>query len=333
MASTLDEILREHRRRLIQRERAAFRRMLEEYRRLKASLDRQLEEIAAVIIAARSRGEVVTELWLARQTRILDLLEQVNREIVRYGGRVTGIVTGEQAAAINIAADQTRDVIRVIAGKRPEMVGATFSPRVVETAVGMMGDGSPMWSYFAENFAPAVVRKIRDEIVEAAALGTDFRTLARRLKSAGDITRYRSLAMARTEVNRVRRSATLEQYRESGVVTGWEWAASKSSRTCPACLALDGRIFKLDDEFPQHINCRCTLLPVIDGVETPPRTLGRDWFDRQPYEVKEQILGKLAAESYARGEFKLEDAVGWATSKEFGKRVYTKKLADILKGS
>lgn len=331
MPSAIDETLRRHRRRLIERERAAFRAMLAEYRRLQRELRVSLTEAARIIADARRDGKVISPAWISRQQRLTALLDQVNREVLRYGGRVADIVTAEQAAMLPIAAEQTRELLTLVT--RAGVPGSQLTPRAVETAVGMLGDGSPLWSYFEKTFAPAVARRLRDEIVSAAAFGTDFRTIARRLTEAGDITRYRALAMARTEVNRVRRAATLEQYRESGVVSGWEWVAAKSERTCPACLAMDGRIFSLDDEFPQHINCRCTMIPVIEGVERRPRTLGRDWFEEQPDEVKERMLGKQAFESYKRGEFTLDDVVGWATSKEFGKRIYTKKLADILMSS
>jgi hypothetical protein len=36
------------------------------------------------------------------------------------------------------------------------------------------------------------------------------------------------------------------------------------------------------------------MIPVIDGVQRPPRQLGSDWFDDQSDEVKAQILGKEA---------------------------------------
>lgn len=327
--SVLDELLKRHRKRIIEREEAAFRELLSVYSELQRDLNSQYKQIQKMIEDARAAGEEISPSWAVRSRRLRSLIDQVKTQVERFGGRVTGIVSREQEAAITIAANQTRDVLSVVSGQ-PSVAGSLLPPRVVENAVGMMGDGSPMISYFEKTFAPAVAEKLRSEIIKASALGTDFNTIARRLMAAGDITRYRALAMARTEVNRVRRATTLEIYRENPNIIGWEWVAAKSERTCPVCLALDGKVFDVKDPFPQHINCRCTMIPVIRGVERPPRTLGAEWFARQPDEIKEKILGVDAAGAYARGEVELKDFVGYATSKEFGKRVYTRKLADAL---
>jgi len=155
--------------------------------------------------------------------------------------------------------------------------------------------------------------------------------ISNRLLQTGQITRTRALATARTEVNRVRRETTRQMYQaNSDVITGWEWVASKSARTCPACLALDGRVFDLDEVFPQHVNCRCTMIPVIDGIQRPPRQLGSDWFDQQSDEIKETIIGKDGVAAYNEGLVGLKDFVGWRNDKRFGKSVYTKPLSQVL---
>lgn len=329
--SVLDDLLKEHRKRIIEREEATFREMLAVYRELQADLNKQYKEIERAIAEAAAEGVEVSRSWALRSRRLRALLAQVEEQIVRFGGRVTARVAAEQRAAITIAANHAREAINVVSPGTPIQLGSTLSPRTIETAVGMMGDGSPMLAYFEKLMAPAVAEKLRSEIIKAVATGTDFNTIARRLRQAGDITRHRALTMARTEVNRVRRATTLDIYRDNkDVIEGWEWVAAKSPRTCPVCLALDGTVYKLNVPFPQHINCRCTLIPVIKGVPRPKRETGAEWFDRQPDAVKEMILGKEAAAAYMRGEVELKAFVGYATSKGFGKRVYTRSLADVL---
>jgi SPP1 gp7 family putative phage head morphogenesis protein len=329
--SALDDLLKAHRKRIIDREEAAFREMLAVYRSLRQDLNKQYKAIEKEIMDAQAAGVEISPSWLSRSRRLKAMLAQVQAEIVRFGGRVTNIVSREQKEAINIAVDHAREVIELTSPGTPINLGSTLNARAVENAVGMMGDGSPMTAYFEKTFAPAVAEALRSEIVKAAALGTDFNTIARRLVKTGDITRSRALTMARTEVNRVRRATTLQLYRENDdVFEGWEWVAAKGPRTCPVCLALDGRIFKLKDEFPQHINCRCTLIPVIIGVMRPPRELGAEWFDRQPDDVKENILGVDGLAAYKEGLVQLKDFVGYATSKEFGRRVYTRPLIQVL---
>ena len=133
------------------------------------------------------------------------------------------------------------------------------------------------------------------------------------------------------EVNRVRRETSRMVYKENDdIISGWEWVASKSSRTCPLCLAMDGRTFPLDEPFPQHINCRCTMIAVIIDLPRRPRTLGKDWFETQDDATKETILGKEAFLAYQQNGLTLNDFVAFRNDKRFGKSVTRKPLAKIL---
>lgn len=329
--SALDDVLKKHRRRVIEREEATFRQLLREYEAIQTELERQIRALEKKAAEAKAAGRDISPSWLFRERRLETLLDQVKNEIIRFGGKAAPIVAREQREAIEVAYSQTRDVLESISPGRAFDLGSMLNTRGVENAVGIMGDGSPILKYFEENLAPAVAARLKKEVIEGVTLGTPFSTIADRLMQAGDITRQRALAMARTEVTRVRNATKLQIYRENAdVLTGWEWAAAKSVRTCPVCLALDGRIFKLDQPFPQHVNCRCTVIPVVDGVERRARTLGADWFSGLDETDQNTILGENAADAYRRGEIELKDLIGWKTSKEFGKRVYTRPLSSVM---
>lgn len=331
--SVLDDLLKKHRKRIVDREAQAFRELLDAYERVRRELRRQILALQKKVKDAKAAGEEISPAWFLQQNRLNQLTDQVKMQIERFGGTAARITTREQRAAVEIALSQAKETIAVVSGQSSVAggIGSMINPRVIENAVGMMGDGSPILEYYAKNLAPRVVEMIRSEVIQAAAIGTDFRTIANRLIKTGDITRQRALTAARTEVNRVRRETTRQYFEDnSDIITGWEWVASKSSRTCAVCLAMDGTIHKTSEFFPQHVNCRCTLIAVIAGVERPPRTIGSEWFERQPDDVREKVLGKEAAEAYSRGEVELKDFVGWRNSKEFGRSVYTRKLSDVL---
>lgn len=335
--SALDEVLKKHRQRIIDREERAVRELLDAYAVIERELRRSIADLARKIAEAKAAGVEISPTWLQRERRLAILVDQVKDQIARFGSTATAVTMREQRAAIEIALRQTNETFALLTGidpSSPNALGTQLNPRFIEDAVGMMGDGSPIIEYYRQTLAPKVAEAIRVEVIKGVATGTDFRTIADRLLRTGQITKSRALATARTEVNRVRRETTRAIYQDnSDIVSGWEWVASKSRRTCPACLAQDGKVYRLDDEFPQHINCRCTLIPVIIGLPRRPRTLGRDWFDQQPIAIKEEILGKEAADAYVRGEVGLGDFVGWATDKFFGNCVYTRKLSDALRHS
>lgn len=97
----------------------------------------------------------------------------------------------------------------------------------------------------------------------------------------------RAEMIARTESLKASNSASVEAYRQSGVVKAKEWLAERDARTCPFCLKQDGKFTDLNKNFfeegdtiteggqtltiqftnvgepPLHVDCRCTTIPVI----------------------------------------------------------------------
>jgi SPP1 gp7 family putative phage head morphogenesis protein len=81
----------------------------------------------------------------------------------------------------------------------------------------------------------------------------------------------RSETLARTEVIRAHHIATIQEYRNWGVmgikVLG-EWQTAGDDRVCPICAALQGKVYTLDQiegMIPQHPNCRCLALPLLQS--------------------------------------------------------------------
>lgn len=103
-----------------------------------------------------------------------------------------------------------------------------------------------------------------------------------------DMKVYRSERIARTETLRASNFAAQETYKESGVVKKKRWLTALDDRTCEWCGPMNGKIIGLDDTFfdkgdtfrgreggeldlsyddtdfpPLHVNCRCTVIPII----------------------------------------------------------------------
>jgi SPP1 gp7 family putative phage head morphogenesis protein len=111
----------------------------------------------------------------------------------------------------------------------------------------------------------------------------------------------KALTIARTEQLRVYRAASQEQYRASGVVTGYRRLSAHDDRVCAGCLAADGEELSSDVDFEAHPNCRCTLVPICAGVEPPQWTAGGDWFEEQDEETQRNILGPGRYELWQNG--------------------------------
>lgn len=146
---------------------------------------------------------------------------------------------------------------------------------------------------------------ILDQLAEGYKLGEDTATLSKRVKSVYDeASDSRAKMVARTEVLRANNFATIESYKQSGVVKKKEWLTAFDERTCPECEALDGKQVGLEVTFksslgavqepPLHPQCRCTTIPVMEekGNTKYERKITPDTLNKM-IEKKIELLSKL----------------------------------------
>lgn len=133
--------------------------------------------------------------------------------------------------------------------------------------------------------AKAGYDKIGTALADAIASGSSPTQAAKLItEKIGDPAR--ALTIAITEQNRAMSVAARFFYEESGVERV-EWNAVQP---CDICAPNDGQVVNLgqafnsgDTEPPAHPNCRCALLPVIEGMIDDP-SLGQDYLDSLAYD-------------------------------------------------
>lgn len=331
--SALEEFLATHRKRIISGEKKTFRQMASAYELISEELNDSINQLQRKIERAKAKGETINRNWLNRQKRLEVLLEQSQDQIERFGNTASRIISTEQSNSIRLGIEYAQESLRLRADTVIRDAGF-FNPKIstqaVENAVGFMGNGTPLKKYFAEQLAPAVAKRIKQEVIKGVALRKNFNSIAKNLRDAGGITRQRALTTARTEVLRVYRETTRQIYEEnSDIVTEWEWAAAKSARTCVLCLAMDGKRFPVSELMPNHVNDRCVMLPVT-RLSRPRKNIGSNWFEKQDDKTKRKILGKEGFTAYRSGDVALDDFVAFKQHKLFGKSVARKPLAQVL---
>jgi hypothetical protein len=97
---------------------------------------------------------------------------------------------------------------------------------------------------------------------------------------------------------------------------GYQWIAALDNDTCLVCANLDNKIFdrlpNMDgegtappDEPPLHHNCRCIMVPVLEGMRDDPSQTAlnyKDWFNEQDKETQLDILGPARYKEYVNGK-------------------------------
>ncbi len=128
---------------------------------------------------------------------------------------------------------------------------------------------------WAEARAAELVKDIsevtRDRVRETVRAGLDAGRsndeIAAELEESPWFSPKRALRVARTETAMADVAGNVMGWRASGIVSGREWMTSQED-PCERCAALEGEIVGIEEEFPEgdppiHVNCECTLLPVL----------------------------------------------------------------------
>lgn len=113
-------------------------------------------------------------------------------------------------------------------------------------------------------------RMMKDTIVQALEEGWSNDQLATELADGYEFSDERAMTIARTETAYADVEGNLAGYEASGVVDSKEWIAAQDEY-CDLCEALNGKVVKLHESFPDgggdgpplHPNCRCDVLPVL----------------------------------------------------------------------
>lgn len=327
------DIAQQFRASLISRDQAAAKQLIKAYGQVWISLQKRLKLLTDKIEEARASGEVVNPAWLRQQERFIELLKQVNLEVGRFAEFAGRRITAAQRAEITRAIRDAETLAKTAIAKSG--VSGTFNRLpvgAVEMLAGALSEGSPVMNRLRQ-LAPKARETVKDALMQAVAQGLNPRQTAKEMRNAlgGNLTR--ALTIARTEQTRAYREASRTTYQQnSDVVSGWQWTASKSSRTCLNCLSRDGKIWPLEKPLPAHPNCRCVMVPVLIDHPLPKRQTGAQWFESQPAETKRAMMGNRAFELYRQGKIKLSDFEGEKETPEWGLTTFQRSLVQIERG-
>jgi len=202
-------------------------------------------DIAALAYEMQRRidaGEVVTQqiIWKTERYKIIkgklaDELKVYNRDAA------TPIITSAQRENAWMGVQAAREAIAAgyTAGNVPYF--PVLSRDQVETMAGLLGNGSPL-STLLKNDYPDALQGLSDALVNGMARGLGASQTAAAMADGMGMGLERAMLISRTEMNRAYRAASVQQYRESRVVSGFKRLVKKST-ACMACLMLDGQKF------------------------------------------------------------------------------------------
>ena len=302
-------VMREFKAGLLARERGQMEEMAREWVRLEDALDAAIADMARQLDDERRAGRAISQSKLYRMERYKTLLAQVRSEFQQYTGYADRLITNGQEQIGQLGIRHATDAINAsVPG-----VGVYFDRLPVEAiqnmvGVGMAGNGSPLRALLEETWGTAV-NGLTDALIRSTALGRNPRDTAREMKKGLSQGLNRMLNIARTEQLRVYREAARQQYKTSGVVSGFQRLATHDDRVCAACLMAEGEEYGLDEVLRAHPSGRCTMIPMVDGMPKIQFEAGPEWFRKQPDTTQQSILGAKKWDAWKDGKFELHQLV------------------------
>ena len=347
MTGRIQAVTAKYREQLLQREAKAEQALNTAHKNTLAVIQPHLDTLYRQIAEKQSAGESVPVSWLYEGKRLETTKQLISGQVNHYAALAQmtvgqlqhqGIALGTQLAQAQLEASV------------PMTVNWSFgdpSPAAIANMVGVTGDGSPLADLF-DKFGTEAAQAAANALIQGVTLGSNPRTIAPLIEEALEVSRWRALTIARTEMLRSYRSAALENYKaNSDVVSKWRWTCAKSDRTCAACLAMDGTLHDLDEDMGTHPNCRCVQAPVAKGWDDILGPLGidtsgiedarldiqsgEDWFNEQDEGTQRRILGNAGYKAWSENDgVTLKDFVGKSSNPDWGDSIYQRSAKQVL---
>lgn len=324
--------IREFQVRIAAQEDAEFEEMAQRWLEIERTMETEINALAVEIEGMRQKGKPPTQGQIRQMERLQNLLAQTEDEIGRFGQEVAERIGREQSALAEQGWQDARTALQA-AGADPALLAEfdRLPVAAVENMVGLTGDGSPLATYLQEMWPKAAAGMVR-LLLQGVAEGWNPTRTAKAMRDGLGIGLQSALNTARTEQLRVYREATRAAYEQSGFVTRYKRIASKSLRTCIACLVADGRIYETRSAFEEHNQGRCNLVPIIDGMDEPTWESGLEWFGQQSAADQQTILGAEYYKALKAGSFTLDQLATRHEDPVWGASIRVTPLGELVGG-
>lgn len=129
----------------------------------------------------------------------------------------------------------------------------------------------------------ALAQTLQNEIANGLIRGEDYKTMSRILQQKFENTSQKQAErLVFTEDTYLSNEAKIRPFERNAAYTHYEYLCVEDHRTCETCRALSGQTFEISKRNaglnfpPMHPWCRCTVMPVVEDLETIKGRLNAD---------------------------------------------------------
>jgi SPP1 gp7 family putative phage head morphogenesis protein len=257
----------------------------------KKALDDVRKEIALLYFKHSEDGVLDTSKMTQNQ-----MLNQIERMLKQQANLLGGIdeqitsqilkKTGEEAGL--------RTIYSLNKGLEIGIDTSLLNPKAIEKVMNRTIDGDRFSDRIWKNKAKLVSR-VKKDVEKAIKDGDSIDKLASKIKKDFNVSAYESKRLIHTEVAYMQTEIQESIYEDTDVIEKVMWVASLDDKTRDDHQDYDGQIWDVNEPHPSpkdYINCRCTLVPIIEGFEATKRkdNSSKEIVEFKDYEawVKEQ---------------------------------------------
>jgi len=310
-----------------------------------AAIQPQLNKLYEQMAQKMENGEQIPASWVYQRLRLENTQLLIQQQIDTFSANALQVTRMNQHLGSQWGLQSGMQQLNATI---PSGVSYSFGIPSINSLVGVTQAGSPLSNLFNQ-WGKEAATKVAQALVTGITLGNNPRVVAKSVQDALGISRNRALVISRQEMLRCSKSANLLTYRQNSDVVGqWRWVAAKQGRTCAMCIAMDGTLHDLDEEFESHVQCRCAPVPVTKswsnilgplGIDTSgiqettyvPAQTGIEWFNDQSAAMQQQILGSKAAyDLFKSGQVALSDFIGTDYDEQWGGSRYVKSVKELV---
>ncbi len=301
---------------------------------VEAALQTAVGDLAQQIADLKAKGEEVPQWKLWQMSQYQSLLAQIAGEMGKYSQGAIADIQDEQIKAQQLAAKHAKQMLTAaLAGQRS--LGTAFDKLpagAVENITAIAQAGQPL-NKLLENAYPTAVAGLTRELIYGTAVGRNPRETARvaiRKGLAQGLNHI--LLVARDQQIRNYREMVRQRYKASGVVYGYMRLAARNTRTCLACIALDGTIYDTGQVMAMHPQDRCSMIPLVEGFPLPNVKPASEWFKTLDEDEQRRMMGDGRYEAWRDGLFDFRQVVTVGNHPVWGPSAHVTSLTDLLGG-
>lgn len=213
--------------------------------------------------------------------------------------------------------------VQMVVPNKEQLISAvTFSPYIPNSTFGNYLDSfeSNYFNMWDSSVRTGYLTGMTTQQIVKRVMG--YPAIDGKVAGIGEINTLRNSIKANTRTALQMYANNTREYmlnQNAELFSGYKWVATLDRRTCIVCGSMESHHYKtlgeIHEKPPVHLNCRCLILPIIDGLEdiqeedTRASEFGQvdekitfdKWLEKQSDEVQLDVLGRTRYEMFQNG--------------------------------